>query len=515
MINRKRSRQEYLSGAQIATRASELKHLSGYTDTASGGLSFGETHEIVKNPKNVFIVDHAIETVQESKPCTACEMDGCTSKATHGIDHPRALPRRCERHAKDSDMPILCMVAWCEQNAPLVKRQGTAKVICIWHALMDPGKYEFVRGAKICFCGDRVTFGISKKRMICASCSESANRQLGTELTHTQAGDCIFCSEKQGNDRVVRKSDGVIMKACRPCYNSLDTNVYKPGKRHDACHYKNCTKSAALKSEKDGRRACPKHAPTTEKYKHHTRPCRGDGCRKMAYYASTYPARPVACGEHRRAGEYAVTRHMCRVCLATQLDWYDAKQLCYKNKSGICRDCKKDGEGPVIRFYERTIVRAVITRVRETGLVFTKTNDVAISMHASDRAYRPDLVLRFSGKTVFLEVDEGEHRSYNCELAREAAIFSSVEDLESEKLMIRVNPDAGGTENTLFSKKPTVAELAAGLDPVSCTTSRFNQKVDEIVELIVRFEKGDVAPGHVHHINWTTPTPPRMIRCHM
>ena len=89
--------------------AGSLKHLVGYVDTARvGGLAFGDDRELVKHPDNVYIIDDAIEAVKSVKSCAVCEDPVCASKATYGVNHPSAKPRRCRRHQKKTDVPVTC-----------------------------------------------------------------------------------------------------------------------------------------------------------------------------------------------------------------------------------------------------------------------------------------------------------------------------------------------------------------------------------------------------------------------
>jgi hypothetical protein len=83
--------------------------------------------------------------------------------------------------------------------------------------------------------------------------------------------------------------------------------------------------------------------------------------------------------------------------------------------------------------------------------------------------------------------------------------------IERDKLMIRVNPDAGGAAFALFEKKPTVSELLESDGVGSFTTPLFNQRITDIVDLCTRFVAGGIQPGYVHHINWTTDVSPRPI----
>lgn len=343
--------------------------------------------------------------------------------------------------------------------------------------------------------------------MVCKSCAESISRHLGTTLVGVLAGNCDACGLRGGRSVVTRKIDGASVKICQPCYDKNDLERYVHGQRYHACHKPDCTKSGILRSLTDGHRSCRICALDTHIYKHHSRPCRGDGCRKSALYASFFQTRPVACGTHKTDDEYVVVANRCRVCVATNLNWYEAPQV--KKKHDLCPNCMDDSDRPIVRFYESTITRAVVDKLRSTAPAFTTTINLMLEMHSSDRAYRPDLVLRFAGKTVFIEVDEGEHRSYKCEVPREVSIFSSTVDIDSDKLMVRINPDAGGSKFTLFTKKATIKDIADGLDPLSFTTPRFNEKIDEIVLLVKAFVNGGVAPGHIHYINWTTLVPPR------
>ena len=499
--------------------AGSLKHLTGYVDAPrEGGLTFGDDHEPVKYPTSVFAIDDAIEAVKAAKSCAVCEDPGCDAKATHGSTSPNAVPRRCRRHKKKTDVPVMCSHAGCAKKNPLVRLSSDpdGPAICLWHALGTPASYKFVRGVYTCTCGKKANFGIGKSTMVCGPCASVVNRHLGTELTHVNAGDCARCGERRGSDTATRTKDDVTVRVCRPCYLEIeadgDKSGFKSGKRQFACHKAGCKKHAKLKKTVNGKTtlSCPEHAKGDTAYKHISRPCRETNCRQQALYAANFGDKPVACSNHKTEGvEFDVVDPRCRACLATQLNWHDATRV--EKRGGLCRGCTQEGGGPVIRFYEKAIVNAVVSKLRDAGIAFEAVLDAPINMHASNNAYRPDLVLRFETKTVFVEVDEQQHGSYDCELRREAAIFSSIADLEREKLMVRINPDAGGVAFAMFTKKPTVVELLERDGVGSFTTPRFDEKLAEIVDLCTKFVAGELQPGHVHHINWTTDTPPRSV----
>jgi hypothetical protein len=505
-----------------ARTAGTIKHLVGYTDTArAGGLAFGDDRELVKYPDNVYIIDDAIEAVKSVKSCAVCEDPMCTAKATFGANNPKAKPRRCRRHQKKTDGPVMCSHVGCVVKYPLVRRVSSepdGPAICLWHALATkiPASYASARGSWTCTCGNHANFGIGKSRMVCGPCASIISRHLGTEMTHYNAGDCAKCGKRQGHDKAMRADTKAVVRVCRPCYSEIEAggseSGFLPGKRMHACHKPGCTKCAVLKKIVNGKTtfSCPDHAKGDGAYERIKNPCRVTQCTRPAKYAANFGDTAAACSDHKEKNEFDVVSPRCRVCLATQLNWYDATIV--KKRGGLCKGCDQEGGGPVIRFYEKMIVNAIVSKIHETGSKFEAVLDAPIKMHAATTAYRPDLVLRFANsKTVFVEVDEQQHASYECDRRREAAIFSSVADLERDKIMIRVNPDAGGAAFALFEKKPTVSELLESDGVNSFTTALFNQRLTDIVDLITRFVADEVQPGYVHHINWTTDVSPRPI----
>jgi len=200
---------------------------------------------------------------------------------------------------------------------------------------------------------------------------------------------------------------------------------------------------------------------------------------------------------------------LSRGCIALEpRDTVEQRQ----EKVGKCKYCEKDGDGPKRKFYEQTICAAIALALDEAGVEYTAVFDKPLDMHTTGDRRRPDAVFRFVEKrTVFVEVDEGQHIGYSCETKREADIFSSVEDLDADKLMIRINPDAGGAANTLFSGKATVKELNDGRKPLEFVTPRFAEKIVETVNLIRTFLTGGTPPGHIHYVNWTTTAPPQIV----
>ena len=501
--------------------AASLKHLTGYVDAARvGGLAFGDDRELVKFPTSVFAIDDAIEAVKRIEACTVCEDPECTAKATHGANHPRGAPRRCRRHQTKTDVPVMCSHVGCVSKNPLVRLSSDpdGPAVCLWHGLATktPASYEFVRGTNTCTCGNRAHFGIGKSIMVCGPCASIVSRHLGSELTHYKAGDCAKCGKRQGHDKAMRADTKAVVRVCRPCYSEIEAggseSGFLPGKRMHACHKPGCTKCAVLKKIVNGKTtfSCPDHAKGDGAYERIKNPCRVTQCTRPAKYAANFGDTAAACSDHKEKNEFDVVHARCRVCLATQLKWHDATRA--KKRGGLCKGCDQEGGGPVIRFYEKTIVNAIVSNLRETGTKFDAVLDAPIKMHAATTAYRPDLVMRFANsKTVFVEVDEQQHASYECERRREAAIFSSITDIERDKLMIRVNPDAGGAAFALFEKKPTVSELLESDGVSSFKKPLFDQVVTDIVDICTRFVADEVQPGYVHHINWTTEASPRPI----
>ena len=502
--------------------AGSLKHLTGYIDTArAGGLAFGDDRAPVKYPTSVFAIDDAIESVKTVKSWAVCEDPGCTAKATYGAKHPSAKPRRCQLHQTKADGPVLCSHDGCMVKYPLVRLSSDpdGPAVCLWHALATkiPASYEFVRGTNTCTCGNQATFGIGKSKMVCGPCASVVNRHLGTEMTYYQAGDCAKCGQRQGNDTAIRAETKTVVKVCGKCYTEIEASGpdsgFLPKKRMYACFEPGCKKCAVLKKIVDGETtlSCPDHAKGDGAYKRILNPCREEQCTRPAKYAANFGDIPVACSDHKNDGlEFNVVDPRCRLCLVTQLKWYDATLL--NKRGGLCRGCTQEGGGPVHRFYEKTIVNAIVSKIHGTGSKFDAVLDAPIRMHAATTAYRPDLVLRFANsKTVFVEVDEQQHASYECDRRREAAIFSSVPDLERDKLMIRINPDAGGAAFALFTKKPTVSELLESDGVGSFKKPLFDLVVTDIVDICSRFVAGGIQPGYVHHVNWTTDAPPRSI----
>ena len=501
--------------------AGSLKHLTGYIDTArAGGLTFGDDRAPVKYPTSVFAIDDAIEATKRVEVCTVCEDPECAAKATHGSKNPKAKPRRCHRHQIETDGPVICSHIGCAVKSPLVRLSSDpdGPAVCLWHALATktPASYTYVRGTGTCTCGNHATFGIGKSHMVCGPCASVVNRHLGTELTHYHAGNCAKCGQRVGNDTAALTDTNAVVKVCGKCYTDIESDGpesgFLPTKRQFACHKPGCTKCAPLKKTVNGKPtfSCPGHAKGDGGYERVIRPCRVNQCTRMARYAANFGDTPVACSEHKEKNEFNVVDPRCRVCLATQLKWYDATHV--QKRDGLCKGCDQEGGGPVIRFYEKMIVNAIVSKLHDTESNFDAVLDTSIRMHASTTAYRPDLVLRFeNSKTIFVEIDEQQHASYDCDRRREAAIFSSVADLERDKLMIRINPDAGGAAFALFTKKPTVSELLESDGVGTFMTPLFNQRLTEIVDICTRFVAGGIQPGYVHHVNWTTDASPRPI----
>ena len=398
----KRSRTINPSKRSPPTRANDLQYLTGYQDTASGGLSFGKDHQIVKNPENVYTVDRAFRDARTPKKDPVCEVRGCSADATYGANNSIANAKRCPAHRGETDIPVMCAVSGCTEKVRLV-RAGTDEPVCLWHADPEETAYVTVRGTMTCVCGKWANFGMGKSLIVCGQCAEVLNRVLKTPLVHVQSGNCGICAKVQGSDILIRKNDGEKLNVCRKCYDVAKPGEYMRGQRYRACH--ECGKSAILKCDEDGHFACSSHKRPGKTYSHHSQPCREPGCEKRAYYATDFGARPVACGAHKTEIEHNVDNKRCRICLAAALRWYDASQLSTSRKKlGKCKYCDEDGQGPKRQFYEQTICAAIALALDEAGVEYTVVFDKILKMHATTDRRRPDAVFLFGKKrTVFIE----------------------------------------------------------------------------------------------------------------
>jgi len=203
----KRSRSISPQNTSLPTCANELGYLTGYRDTGSGGLSFGEDHQIVKNPANVYTVDRAFRDARTPKKDPVCEVDGCSADATYGANCPIANAKRCPAHRGETDFPVRCSIAGCTEKVRLV-RTGTEEPVCLWHADPEETAYVTVRGTNTCVCGKGAKFGMGKSKMVCGKCAEVLNRALKTPFVHVLSGNCGACAKVQGYDILIRKSDG-------------------------------------------------------------------------------------------------------------------------------------------------------------------------------------------------------------------------------------------------------------------------------------------------------------------
>lgn len=148
--------------------------------------------------------------------------------------------------------------------------------------------------------------------------------------------------------------------------------------------------------------------------------CSADGCREVATWG---PVAAERCIHHRVAGDMCLLEKACALC----------GTLTPPSADGQCPDCR---EFPRVRRFRMAKQERVKEALAAAGMTW-ESYDKIVDGGACGRE-RPDFVFRGLALNVVVEVDENQHRLYQCEQAR---MWNIAQALGGPTIFVRYNPD--------------------------------------------------------------------------
>ena len=336
------------------------------------------------------------------KTCQTCE-----KRATHGHDHPSAIPRFCKEHAPDDFIQLTC--DHCPRKLMFTTPDGGGT--CLIHEMEKDDHPDLTsnRCRKNCMvCGKCAHYGITK-RIVCKPCSTLVETCLpGVTLKHTH-GMCDECGTVQAKYTHTTTKK----KVCRTCLGSGGISEY-------TCRFPQCTcgKVASFTATDGNENVCSTCPRDPEKtYSRLIFPCRDKKCLKIAKYG-TQMGKPLACGDHKLPGEFDVAHKKCTMCLAALGPEFASQP---RPKSDVCAAHRKEEHSRrVYRDKEMIVVRETRKAIERAGILIEYSRfDRRSESWDGEKQKRPDClaVLKLGDDTlaVVLEVDEKHHERNNCD----------------------------------------------------------------------------------------------------
>lgn len=314
----------------------------------------------------------------------------------------------------------------------------------------------------------------------------------------------LYCKDHKKEDMVcvtVKKciEDGCLISA-RFNDKGLKSVLYckahmKPGMVdvvHKVCIEKDCEQRATYNKKGLKEIYCSTHKKENMIDVRH-KPCIAEGCTREPSYNMKGLKSRLYCVEHKKDGMvYIIVHRPCKIanCPIAPSKKYD----------GYCLNCYMHTfpEKPVSRNY-KTKEQSVIEFITKEFPQYTVITDKKVADGCSKK--RPDLLFDFGDQVVIVEIDENQHRDYECSCENKRLMELSQDIGHRPLVFIRFNPDSyKNKEETISScwglngnglcviKKAKKDEWLARLGALKESVSYWSEnKTDKTVEVVQLF----------------------------
>ncbi len=307
-------------------------------------------------------------TISNEKKCVMCDV----KKARFNFAGQKS-PFWCKQCCPDSNMvDIATRRCLCGKIPSFAERYGQPPKWC--KTCVDIPESAVNVSHKLCRCGNPAYFKLGdEKQKYCKTCAPKGARSIncgmcdcGKYATHTLPYDrkALFCA-------TCKPENAIFRARCCPC--GVKARFGLPCKQATACSI--CRASDMI------------YMPTKR--------CDMQKCKKFALYG-TYTSRKH-CEEHKQEGEFNLIEKKCQGCELMEV--LSSNNLCTMCEPSVFMKYVKREEDHVRKILDAHKMRYIGNRIVST---------------ASCGKERPDFVFEFITHNVILEVDEYQHRSYNC-----------------------------------------------------------------------------------------------------
>ena len=202
---------------------------------------------------------------------------------------------------------------------------------------------------------------------------------------------------------------------------------------HKVCIEKDCEQRATYNKKGLKEEYCGFHKKVDMVDVRH-KPCIADGCKKEPSYGFKGKKSRIYCSEHKKEGMvYVIVHRPCKIpnCPVAPSTRYE----------GYCLRCfmYTFPDKPVARNY-KTKEQSVIEFIKKEFPEYTAVTDKRVADGCSKK--RPDLLFDFGDQVIIVEVDENQHRDYECSCENKRLMELSRDIGHRPLVFIRFNPDS-------------------------------------------------------------------------
>jgi hypothetical protein len=239
---------------------------------------------------------------------------------------------------------------------------------------------------------------------------------------------CSKCKKKQPVFNYEGQTQGIYCGDCKEP-NMIDIKNKK-------CNYEKCNTKASYGFCGQLISRCAKHKICNKMYVKPIRNCKEEDCKEISTYGKT---EPEYCFNHCKEDDICLIGKKCvRCCREDEI--LDNKDLCLEYCS------KEDIDKYIKRIIKKKEI--MILEYLNDNIDYKSRDEYTIKSNNIDKKYnRPDRMYECENHIVIVEVDENQHKSYQCivketEIARMYDIGSNISETKNKcTIFIRFNPD--------------------------------------------------------------------------
>ena len=387
-----------------------------------------------------------------------CTYDNCYKRASFNYENNKAL--FCYTHKLDSMINVTinkCIHPNCKTTANYNTINNKRGIYCVSHKTPDMISVTSIK-CKYIGCLHVPSFNnIGEKRGI--YCDEhKLQNMINVTMKRCLSNGCavyptfnfpnikspIYCSSHKLNTMVNVVDSKCIESGCttRPIYNYSTEKVAKYCKIHKLqgmidikskyCIFTGCKTRPIYNSPKEstGIYCCAHKLVGMINIK--DKKCREPECSLIPSFNQPGERRGVYCAKHRKLDMVNVIEKKCKTPLCdTQVkEKYD----------GYCLRCfiYQFPDKPVSRNY-KTKEKSVLDYLRGTFKNYKLISDKKII--GGDSYRRPDIMLELPSHCIIIEIDENQHKLYDCSCENKRIMQLSSDIKFKTLIFIRFNPD--------------------------------------------------------------------------
>jgi hypothetical protein len=401
-----------------------------------------------------------------------CEVEGCATRPSFNLP-TETVAIRCKAHI----LPGMINIKSTKCQEPSCTKQPS-------YGLID---------GKTLYCASHAKEGMINKvtkRCAAENCETIPSFNIETETTP------LYCKKHATEGMIEIVNNKCAFTGCkkRPNFGLLNSAILyckdhktpeMTDRKHSTCLHSECTKrpNFNLPGVKPGI-YCADHK-TDEMVSVDSRKCKVENCNTRPCFNYESEPKGIYCSRHKLPNMINVV-DIDKLCTTPLCSLRGSKKF-----KGLCLFCfiHTYPDEPISRHY-RSKERTVAEHVKSTFPDLPWAFDKIVSDGCSNK--RPDLLLDLGYQVIIVEVDENQHRSYDCSCENKRLMEISRDVDHRPIIFIRFNPDEYIITNTVIRSCWIVDRRGIVMvDP--CMQTQWNDRLKSLTDQI----KYWIDPAHV------------------